>query len=106
MDRVLAETLLDVVSEVGQESHAIIKLNSEGLIIDCAPCSVYTSSLALALAGALTRLSFVAIKQLNTPDILLFELKIMIFSDNLDVIWSPVGANLIGLEQINSAHFL
>lgn len=99
-ERVITDTLFYIISEIGQKSHTVIKFNSHGLIIYCTPCTAHRATFTTVF-GALSCLCFIPIKKLNTPYIFLCKLPLMIFRDNLDMIWSLVSADLISFEQIN-----
>jgi hypothetical protein len=97
LEWVLTNTWLNVISKVSDESGSIIKLNSHGLIINCAPGATHTLTWALSLCD-------VVWEQLHLPYLFLLELELVASVHNLDMIWPLVGANLLCLEKVYGLH--
>ena len=88
-----------IIPKVGHESLSIVKLNSHGLIIDGGP-------------GALNRLSInlssclIAWVESYSCHFLICELELVVFVDDLDMVWLLMGAHFVGFKKIDVGNIL
>ena len=84
--RPLGDLVLDGVLEIGQKPHSVLQLDGEGLIIDWRPGSTDKVRVAVLLVLALLSLHLVLVHDLDFPDVLLGEIKVVVLLDYLEPI--------------------
>jgi len=97
-NRVLTEIWLHVVPKIGNESETIVKLNAHSLIVNGTPSSWGRLSIARCICN-------VVVLELYLPDLFLGKLELMLFVNNLYVIWLHMGADFMCREQVNVRDF-
>lgn len=92
---VLANAIIYGISEISDKPHSIAKLNPHGLIVDIAPgsCELLTS-----VACSCN----IVIEEGYLPLLLLCEGKLMVITNDLNFVWSLVGADIGDVEHIDS----
>ena len=78
------DVILDGILEIGQKPHAILELNSKGLVIDWRPSTTDEVRRALFFALTVLGLNLVLVHDLDFPDLLLDEIKVVVLLDYLE----------------------
>lgn len=100
VERVVTDSVLNIVAEVAYESLSVVQLDPERLIVNGTPGSVDGLAVALVFGGAFGGLRLVAVEQLRPVDLFIVELEFVGGVEDLNLIWHLVRAQLIGLEQV------
>lgn len=101
-ERIVADVVLNVVSEIGDEALTVVELNAESLIVNGTPGTVDDfTAVALAFGLAFLSLCLVSIEKHGSIDFFFWEAELVVSPDNLDFIWKLMSAKLISLKQID-----
>jgi hypothetical protein len=97
----LDDVVFDGILEIGQKPHSVLELDSERLVIDWRPGATDKVGWALLLALTMLSLHLVLVHDLDFPDLLLGEIKVVVLLDYLELVRHLVGAHLSCLEQVH-----
>lgn len=98
MEWVLGNLWFHVISEIGQKSHSIVELDTDGLIVNGGPVTLDDFIGALLIILTEDCLGFVIIHDVDSVDVFGLKLEMVLIVHNLDSIWHIMGAELLSLE--------
>ena len=97
----------DIVSEVGDEAHAIVQLHHQGLLVEHVPVTIEGGALVLGkvavVAGSWTlkRLHLILVKNFHFPDFLVWDHPLVVIRNNLHLVRMRMAAHLFYFIQID-----
>ena len=101
--RVLSYAVFYVVAEICDESHAVLELNIECLIVNGGPLTVDGLGLTVALAASLAEDGFglVAFNEVDLVSVVRGELEFVAFVHQLNLVWHRVCTHFLRVKQVD-----
>lgn len=101
LNRIGANIFLDIIPEIGEESHTIIKFDIHSLVINESPPSINDLLITLLSIFAENSFDLVVVEDVYSVNIILIKLKFMLLVYELDLVGNVMGANFLGLIEVN-----